>query len=339
MKKVLVGMSGGVDSSVAALLLKEQNYEVIGATIVLFNEDNKNSSILDDSKKICEKLEIKHYEVNLKEEFKKRVIDNFIVSYKNGLTPNPCVLCNKYLKFGALWDKAKELGCDFIATGHYVKQKDGKLMISSSKDKDQSYFLYGINKEVIPHIIFPLEGFSCKEEIRLIAKKNNLFVAGKKDSQEICFIPNNDYATFLENNLDELPNKGDFIDKNGMVLGKHKGIIYYTIGQRKGLGISASKPLYVIEINPGNNTITLGFEEDLYKNELVCTDLNLLTKKLPNNVYAKIRFRANLAKATLEMLDNGDVKVVFQEPQRAITKGQSVVFYNDGVVLGGGVIK
>ncbi len=339
MKKVLVGMSGGVDSSVAALLLKNKGYEVIGATMVLFENDACFSNdICMDAKKVCDKLEIKHYVIDLKDVFKKYVINDFIESYKKGFTPNPCVCCNKYLKFGALWQEAKKLGCDYIATGHYVRQKDGKLMISSSKNKDQSYFLYSIDKDVIKHIIFPLENFQSKDEIRQIALDNNLFVAKKKDSQEICFIPDNDYVSYLNKNMDDVLPTGDFIDTSGNVLGKHKGIINYTIGQRKGLGISAKTPLYVIDIDARKNKIVLGEEKDLYKKELICTNVNILVDDLPTSIEAKIRFRAKKAKAYLKKLDNGDIRVIFEESQRAITKGQSIVFYDEDIMLGGGII-
>lgn len=337
-------MSGGVDSSVAALLLKEQGYEVVGATMVLFDDKTitngclANSAVLD-AKMVCDKLGIKHHVIELKETFRKHVINNFIDCYKRGLTPNPCVSCNKYLKFGALWQEAKKLGCNYIATGHYARQENGVLMKARASDKDQSYFLYGIDKDVIPHVIFPLEKFANKAQVRKIAEANGLLVARKKDSQEICFIPDNNYANFLEKNLDKLPDKGDFIDEAGKVLGKHKGIIYYTIGQRKGLGISYQVPLYVTNIDSVTNTITLGEENKLYKSELTCTNINLLVDKLPANVEAKIRFRAKAAKARIEVLEDDKLKVIFEDSQRAITKGQSVVFYNGNVVLGGGIIQ
>lgn len=337
-------MSGGVDSSVAALLLKEQGYEVVGATMVLFDDKTitngclANSAVLD-AKMVCDKLGIKHHVIELKETFKKHVINNFIDYYKRGLTPNPCVSCNKYLKFGALWQEAKKLGCNYIATGHYARQENGVLMKARASDKDQSYFLYGIDKDVIPHVIFPLEKFANKAQVRKIAEANGLLVARKKDSQEICFIPDNNYANFLEKKLDKLPDKGDFIDEAGKVLGKHKGIIYYTIGQRKGLGISCQVPLYVTNIDLVTNTITLGEENKLYKSELTCTNINLLVDKLPANVEAKIRFRAKAAKARIEVLEDDKLKVIFEDSQRAITKGQSVVFYNGNIVLGGGIIQ
>lgn len=344
MKKVLLGMSGGVDSSVAALLLKNAGYEVIGVTMVLFDDSSIEVGCLStnasaDAKLVCDKLGIEHHVIDLKEEFKKRVINNFIDCYKNGTTPNPCVECNKYLKFGALYEYAKKIGCDYIATGHYAKVKDGKLMKSEAKEKDQSYFLYGIKKEILNNILFPLADFNNKEEIRKIALDNDLVVARKKDSQEICFIPNDNYANYLENNMDKLPSKGDFILKDGTILGKHKGIMYYTIGQRKGLGISYKHPLYVTKIDYKNNKVILGEEKDLYSNELIITNINILVDKLPNRAYAKIRYRAKEALATIEEINKDEIKVIFDEPQRSITKGQSVVFYDNDVCLGGGIIK
>lgn len=337
MEKVLLGMSGGVDSSTAAILLKQQGYEVVGATMVLFdNEDDTNS--LTDAKKVCDSLGIKHYIIDLKEDFKKRVIDNFIECYKNGTTPNPCVECNKYLKFDALYKKALELDCTYLATGHYARIENGYLKKAKELSKDQSYFLYGIKKEVLNHLIFPLEKYTSKEEIRKIAKDYNLDIASKKDSQEICFIKDNNYVNFLTNN--NVPSKeGNFIDKNNNTLGRHQGIIHYTVGQRKGLGISYKYPLYVTSINKDNNTITLSTEEDLYSNELIITKVNLLVDTLPEDVMAKIRYRSKDAKAKVSFLANGDLKLTFDNPQKSITKGQSVVMYQDDICLGGGIIK
>ena len=337
MKKVLVGISGGVDSAVSALLLKQQGYEVVGATMILFGDIESNQSI-EDAKKVCKQLNIEHHIIDLMDTFKEKVINSFIKSYKDGETPNPCIECNRFLKFGALFEKGKELGCEYIATGHYAKVNNGMLFKADDEKKDQTYFLYKIEKKVLPYIIFPLENLD-KEIIRKIAKDNNLIVADKKDSQEICFIPNDDYANYLESNLSTLPDAGDFVLKDGTLLGKHKGIIYYTIGQRKGLGISYKIPLYVIEINKQNNTIVLGEEKDLYNNILIATDVNLLVDLLPKEVMAKVRYRSKISKAQIEIIDNNNVKVVFEEPQRSITKGQSVVFYDNDICLGGGIIK
>lgn len=338
--KVLVGMSGGVDSSVSALLLKKAGYEVIGATMILFKDKNNNNiKSIEDAKKVCKKLGIEHHIINLENVFRKKVIEEFVSVYKNGGTPNPCVTCNKYLKFGALWQYAKDIGCDYIATGHYARVTNGKILKSSSKEKDQSYFLYGINKDIINHIIFPLDKFNNKDEVRKIAKENDLIIYNKKDSQDICFIQNDDYTTFLEENMNKLPDKGNFILKDGTVIGAHKGITYYTIGQRKGLGISYNKPLYVLSINKDDNTIVLGNEEDLYKSELICSNVNILVDNLPSNVKAKIRYKSNEVDATLENISPNKIKVIFKEKQRAITKGQSVVFYDGDILVGGGIIE
>ena len=341
MKRVLLGLSGGVDSSVSALLLQKQGYEVVGATMILFEDPNSevgclSSNAVNDAKKVCEKLNIEHHIINLKDEFKKYVIDNFIDSYKQGLTPNPCVECNKYLKFGALYEKAKELNCDYIATGHYANIKDGKLVKSKEEHKDQTYFLYGIKKEILDKIIFPLADFSSKEEIRKIAEENDLIVARKKDSQEICFIPNDDYKSYLKNN-NVKNNPGNFI-LNGEIIGKHKGIANYTIGQRKGLGISYKEPLYVVNIDTNNNQVILGREKDLYNDKLVAKNVNILVDELPNKVTAKIRYRATAEKATLNKIDENTYEVIFDKPVKSITKGQSVVFYDDNICLGGGII-
>lgn len=336
MSRVLIGMSGGVDSSVAAYLLKEEGYEVIGITMSLFSKDNDQSVI--DAKKVCEKLNIEHHVVTYIKEFKNHIIDNFIKSYLNAQTPNPCIECNKYLKFGLLWEEAKKLNCDYIATGHYAKIEDGKLCKIDSP-KDQSYFMYKINKEVLNHILLPLNTYNNKEEIRLIAERENLVTARKKDSQDICFIENGDYTSFLENNLDKLPNRGEFVLKNGEVIGHHKGIIYYTIGQRKGLGISYTHPLYVIKIDKNKNQIVLGEEKDLYSNTIIITDINILVDKLPNICEGKIRYKYSPTPCNIEILDTNNIKVRFNEPVKSATPGQALVLYDNDICLGGGTIK
>lgn len=356
-KRVLLGMSGGVDSSVSAIILKEQGYEVIGATMKLWEDKNNpevesgccSFSAVNDAKRVCDQLGIPHYTLNCEDEFKTHVIDNFINCYKNAGTPNPCVECNKYLKFGAFYRKALELECDYIATGHYAKTEFSDkynqyvLKMSDEKAKDQSYFLYGIPKEVLPKMLFPLKNMSSKEDVRKIARENNLQVADKKDSQEICFIPDNDYGKFLEQNLEKLPPKGDIVlEGSNEILGKHKGLIYYTIGQRKGLGIAYKEPLYVIKLDAKNNKVIVGTEKQLYNNTLKANNVNILLNidlNKPINVKAKIRYRSKPAEAILELDEKGIATLNFKEPQRAITIGQSVVFYIDeDIVLGGGTI-
>ncbi len=337
MKRVLLGMSGGVDSSVAAYLLKKQGYEVVGVTMTLFTPKEPSTQI-EDAKKVCDRLGIEHHVIDYQKEFKSDVIDNFIENYINGETPNPCIVCNKKFKFGALWEKAKELNCEYIATGHYADIKDGHICKVPSP-KDQSYFLYQINKEIIPHILFPLNNYYNKDDIRKLATINNLVeVSEKKDSQDVCFIEDGDYAKFLEENLDTLPDQGNFILQDGTYLGKHKGIIYYTIGQRKGLGISYHHPLYVINIDKQNNQIILGKEEDLYKKTVYITNTNILVDNIPNNLQGKIRYRSNLVDCNIIIIDDNNIKVEFTEPVKSATKGQSLVLYSEDYLIGGGII-
>lgn len=354
MKRVLLGMSGGVDSSVAAIILMEQGYEVIGATMKLWDpEDDEgqskccgDDSILD-AKRVCDKLGIPHYTLNLKEEFKKCVIENFIEEYANARTPNPCIECNKYLKFNYFFRKAMELGCDYIATGHYAKtefsDKYNQVVLKKSNagKKDQSYVLYNIPKDIINKVLFPLGQFENKEQIRKIAEKHDLLTAKKPDSQEICFIPDDDYAKFLSKNGRVESKPGKIVDKQGNVLGTHKGLIHYTIGQRKGLGIAHETPLYVVKLDAQNNLLVVGDEKDIFSKELYANNLNFtvdIKRNLPIKVNAKIRYGVKEAEATLFPEVNGKVKVEFETPQRAITKGQSVVFYIDDVLIGGGKI-
>ena len=339
MKKVLVGISGGVDSSVAALLLKKEGYKVIGTTMNLIDSNSK------DAKEVCDKLDIEFRELECKELFKKCVINYFIEEYKNTKTPNPCIECNKKLKFGYLYDYIKENNIDYIATGHYAKvkysDKYNRYVLKKSDNilKDQSYFLYVINKNILPHILFPLSNFKNKEEIRQIAKDNNLSIHSKSDSQDICFIKD-DYKVFLEENSN-MNNKEGNIILEGKVIGKHTGLYKYTIGQRKGLGIAYHEPLYVIGFNKENNELIVGIEKDLYKDSFEVINYNLLAIDdilEPIKVNVKVRYKSLEYPATI-IKENEIIKVKLDNPIKGVTSGQSAVFYIDDVVIGGGIIK
>lgn len=347
-KRVMIGMSGGVDSSVAAFLLKNEGYEVIGATLELFAGSSCcNIDTYIDAKNVCNQLGIPHFTFNCKDEFREHVINDFISCYANCKTPNPCIECNKYMKFGFMYEKAKELGCNYIATGHYAKteysEKYGRWVLKKSKSlkKDQSYVLWNIPKELIGHVLFPLADYEEKEEIRKIARDNNLKVANKPDSEDICFVPDGNYKKFLENNSDIKPKEGNIVDTKGKILGKHTGLYNYTIGQRKGLGISNPVPLFVVGFNSGKNEVIVGEEKELYKSEIEVDEINLiLVDEIKDwmDVEVKTRYSSKVAKAKIKQEDN-KIKVKFEEPQRAVTPGQSAVFYIDDIVLGGGKIQ
>lgn len=338
--KAVIGLSGGVDSAVAAYLLKQQGYDVTGVILRLKPGDAADSDIADASA-IAEKLGIELKILDRREVFNQKVISPFISEYLGGKTPNPCIECNKEIKFGVMLDYALEIGCDCIATGHYAKieNKNGRYLLHRSESpKDQSYFLFRLTQEQLAKTVFPLEGLT-KDEIREIALKAELPVAKKGDSQEICFVPNDDYIAFLASKNITSP-KGNFIDKNGNILGTHNGIINYTVGQRKGLG-AFGKPMFVNSINAADNTVIIGENGTQYCKGLIADRLNFiafdsLTEPLRANV--KIRFRAKEQPALITPLDDGRMQIVFDEPQRSITPGQSAVIYDGNTVIGGGRI-
>ena len=354
-KKVAVGMSGGVDSSVAAYLLKEQGYDVIGVTMQIWQDEDPLAqaenggccglSAVDDARRVADRLGIPYYVLNFKREFKENVIDYFMDEYMHARTPNPCIACNRYVKWEALLNRARELGCDYIATGHYarvVQLDNGRYALkkSATDRKDQTYALYNLTQEQLAHTLMPVGEYE-KEQIREIAAKIGLLIANKPDSQEICFIPDNDYAGYIERESGKTFPKGNFVDLDGNILGTHKGIIHYTIGQRKGLGLSMGSPVFVVDIRPDTNEVVIGSNLDTFHDSLYASKVNLMPVESldgEREVTAKIRYSHKGAPCRIRMVDEDTVLCKFEEPVRAITPGQAVVFYDGDVVLGGAVI-
>ncbi len=354
--KVVVGMSGGVDSSVAAHILQEQGYEVIGITMQIWEKDAPEDdsggccglSAVDDARRVCQKLGIPHYVINFRNDFEKYVIDYFLEEYQQGRTPNPCIACNRYVKWESMLQKALQLGADYIATGHYARvshnEETGRYTLTQSATlaKDQTYALYNLTQYQLKHTLMPLGDYT-KDQIREIAHDIKLGVATKPDSQEICFVPDDDYAKYITQNTDIENVEGDFVDLEGNILGKHKGIIHYTIGQRKGLGIQAAKPVYVVEINPETNQVVIGDNEDVFQSEVDADQLNFMPFDTPEvgrelTLTGKIRYSQKAAPCTITITGPDTLHCTFHEPQRAITPGQALVLYDGDTVVGGGTI-
>lgn len=353
--KALIAMSGGVDSSVAAKIMVNEGYDCIGCTMKLHDNASEvanaektccSLSDVEDARSVAIRLGMPYYVFNFQDDFKEKIIDKFIDSYKNGRTPNPCIDCNRYMKFDKLFERAKILGCDYIVTGHYVRIKEDEngvfhLLKAVDSTKDQSYVLYSMTQEQLAHAKFPLGGMP-KTETRRLAEEGGFINADKPDSQDICFVPDGDYAAVIEKYSGTKEKPGKFVDLNGNVMGEHKGITHYTIGQRKGLGLALKAPAYVQRLDVKNNLVILGDNESLFSRELTANDVNWISGKIPSEPVrcsAKIRYKHVEQPCTVFVTGPDTIKVVFDEPQRAITPGQSVVLYDGDDVLGGGTIE
>ncbi|MCR5502948.1 MAG: tRNA 2-thiouridine(34) synthase MnmA [Lachnospiraceae bacterium] len=354
-KKALIAMSGGVDSSMAAKLIQSKGFSCFGCTMRLYDDPSELSGTagaktccslrdVDDARRVCARLGIPHCVVDYREEFKKEVIDRFTLAYERGCTPNPCIDCNNHLKFGTLFRKAEELGCRYIVTGHYarISEEAGIFRLKKALDltKDQSYFLYGIPKERLSRILFPLGDYT-KPGIRELADEAGFVNAAKADSQDICFVPDGDYSKVIREHTGKDYPEGDFVDETGRPLGRHKGIICYTVGQRRGLGISGPEPYYVTGILPEENRVVLGTNESLFRRDLFVGKMNWLTDSIPGSDFTcsvRIRYRHKEQPARVIPVSENGIRVEFEDPQRAITKGQSAVLYDGDYVLGGGII-
>lgn len=351
--RALIAMSGGVDSSVAAYLMKQRGFDCIGVTMKLFSNEEIGCSRaktccsledVEDARSVAYRLGIPYYVFNFTEDFGRQVIDRFVAAYENGATPNPCIDCNRYLKFERLYRRAAELGCDRVATGHYARiEKQGDrylLKKASDESKDQSYVLYAMTQEQLAHTAFPCGALS-KTQTRQIAEEQGFLNAEKPDSQDICFVPDGDYAAFIRRYTGKCYPDGPFVTTQGTIVGRHRGIIHYTVGQRKGLGISSDRPLYVHSIDAAKNTVVLGEDRELFGTELNAVNFNWIAFETPPDVLrakAKIRYRHQEQWATVEVTGKNTVHLVFDAPQRAVTRGQAVVLYDGDTVLGGGEI-
>ncbi|MDD3251874.1 MAG: tRNA 2-thiouridine(34) synthase MnmA [Lachnospiraceae bacterium] len=356
-KKVVVGMSGGVDSSVAAWLLKQQGYDVIGVTMQIWQDEEELAqqenggccglSAVDDARRVAWQLEIPYYVMNFKQEFKANVMDYFVDEYLHGRTPNPCIACNRYVKWESLLKRSLDIGADYIATGHYARVEqlpNGRYALkkSATAAKDQTYALYNLTQEQLAHTLMPV-GEYTKDEIRRMAEELNLQVAHKADSQEICFIPDHDYAKFIEENTETVPGPGNFVDLDGNVIGRHEGITHYTVGQRKGLNLAMGRPVFVVELRPETNEVVIGDGEDVFTDTLVCDRLNWMAidglHGSEMQVMAKIRYSHRGAPCIIREIGEDQVECRFLEQVRAVTPGQAVVFYDGDYVAGGGTIR